>query len=112
VAFLLTGHAEDTDTHLDNIRADLLDLEIGEDIRPHFHQNCLVISARRPTISAILNQIDMVVQSRVSRKVAVGHIRQTDLQRDVLRALERITGTALELDYKNKSSVRLCHAVY
>lgn len=88
------------------LKGDLLDLGIGEDVVPDFMDNAVTIYARRPSIAAILQQIDSFVQSQVSRLISIESIRPGDLQRPVLDVLERITRTSLEVRYhKDKSPV-------
>lgn len=78
---------------------------MGEHIRPLFHENSLAIYARHATISAVLSQIDGAMKSQVSRKILASHLREADLQKPVLRALERITGTALDLRQDSKKAM-------
>ena len=97
--------AADTDVYLDNIKADLLDESMGENIKLLFAEQTLIITARRLLIPAIFDRIDAVMQTRVSRDVAVGHINADCLHRSVLRVLGRITDTVLEMANKDTQPV-------
>jgi hypothetical protein len=90
----------------------VLDETIGEAITPNPASHSLELYARKTSVPLLLQRMDELLQSVVTRSVSVEGINPGSLQKDVLDELSRLTGTVIQHDKTAQVSSSLPTILY